>query len=74
MDYPTLIRKLGSLHSALDELARKGDFQGEHTIVYTGADGTQRTVHVYIDGTELQMTDSPPTSALRFSTDVPGSE
>jgi hypothetical protein len=55
MDYNTLIYKLGSLHSLLREFEAAGLYQGEHTIVYSAADGTQQTLHVYIDGTELQM-------------------
>ncbi len=58
MDYDTLIYKLGSLHSLLVELADAGQYQGEHTVVYQAGD-TQRTLHVYIDGTDLQMSDTP---------------
>ena len=55
MDYNMLIYKLGSLHSLLREIEAAGLYQGEHTIVYSAADGTQQTLHVYIDGTEFQM-------------------
>ena len=55
MDYNTLIYKLGSIHSMLLEIEAAGLYQGEHTNANSGADGTQQTVHVYIDGTELQM-------------------
>jgi len=68
MDYNTLVYKLGSLHSMLREIEAAGLYQGEHTIVYSGADGTRHTLHIYIDGTELQM--SPTTgnkTGLNFS-------
>ena len=55
MDYNNLVYKLGSIHSLLREIEAAGLYQGEHTIVYSGADGTQQTMHVYIDGTDLQM-------------------
>jgi hypothetical protein len=67
MEYATLIRKLGSLHSLLRELDHTHEFQGEHTIAYSSADGVERTLHIYIDGTELQMFDSPPSPGLRLS-------
>lgn len=70
MEYTTLIRKLGSLHSLLRELDSANEFQGEHTIVYSNADGVECTLHVYIDGTEMQMFDSPPSPGLRFSTQI----
>jgi hypothetical protein len=54
-----LVQKLGSLHSLLRELATEERFQGEHTIAYTSADGVQQTVHVHIDGTDLQMSHTP---------------
>lgn len=59
MEYETLVYKLGSLHSLLRDLEAAGLFQGEHTIAYTGRDGTQQTIHVYIDGTELQIFNTP---------------
>ena len=55
IDFNTLVYKLGSLHSLLRDLEAAGLYQGEHTVVYSGADGTQQTVHVYVDGTDLQM-------------------
>ncbi len=68
MDYNKLVYKLGSLHGILREIEAEGLFQGEHTIVYSGADGTQQTLHVYIDGTELQMSQtSGSPSGLNFS-------
>jgi hypothetical protein len=70
MDYPTLVRKLGSLHSLLRELEREGVYQGEHTIIYSDSHGEERTLHVYIDGAELQMTETPNTTGLHFSTGV----
>ncbi len=75
MDYNTLVYKLGSLHSLLREIEAAGMFQGEHTIAYSGADGTRHTLHVYIDGTEFQM---GPTAGnqtgLSFSSSVFPSE
>ncbi len=59
MDYNTLVYKLGSLHSLLREIEAAGLYQGERTIVYSGADGTQQTLHVYIDGTDFQMCQTP---------------
>jgi hypothetical protein len=53
--YDKLVYKLGSLHSLLRELASDDLHQGEHTLVFTGADGEAQTVHIYIDGTDLQM-------------------
>ena len=68
MDYATLVRKLGSLHSLLRELQHEGMFQGEHTIVFNDARGEERTLHIYIDGAELQMTEAPNSTGLHFST------
>ena len=59
MDYNTLVYKLGSLHSLLREIEAAGLFQGEHTVAYSAADGTQQTLHVYVEGTELQMGPTP---------------
>jgi VCBS repeat-containing protein len=59
MDYEKLVYTLGKLHRTLRELEADGQHQGEHTIVYTTADGATETVHVYIDGTDLQMTRTP---------------
>lgn len=59
MDYNTLIYKIGSLHSLLRELEAASAYQGEHTISYRGADGTEQTLHIYIDGTDLQMSNTP---------------
>ena len=68
MDYNNLVYKLGSLHSILRELEADGLYQGEHTIVYSASDGTQQTLHVYIDGTDLQMSHSPGNlTGLNFS-------
>jgi hypothetical protein len=66
-DYETLIYKLGSLHSTLRELAEYAQYQGEHTIAYSSG-GIQRTLHIYIDGTDLQMSESPIISGFSFST------
>lgn len=59
MEYETLVYKLGALHSLLRDLEAAGLYQGEHTIAYTGQDGTKQTVHVFIDGTELQIFNTP---------------
>ncbi len=72
MDYAELIRKLGSLHSLLRELEQAGMYQGEHTIAYKGLDGTQQTVHVYIDGTDLQMSHTAARPGFSMSTDISG--
>jgi VCBS repeat-containing protein len=56
--YNQLVYKLGTLHSLLRELEATDQLQGEHTIVYTGADGVRQTLHVYIDGTDLQMSNT----------------
>ncbi len=70
MDYNTLVYKLGSLHSLLRELESAGLHQGEHTITFTGADGVRQQVHVYIDGTDLQMSHTPFTpGSLNLSVD-----
>lgn len=68
MEYSTLVFKLGALHSMLRELASEELFQGEHTIAYTGADGVQHTVHVHIDGTDLQLSNTPGGFGLGLST------
>lgn len=67
MDYNTLVYKLGSLHSLLQEMNEAGLYQGEHTIVYS-AKGVTKTLHVYIDGSDLQMSDSPTNPGIHFST------
>jgi hypothetical protein len=67
MEYEKLVYKLGSLHSLLREVADAGLYQGEHTIVYSGSDGAQQTLHVYIDGTDLQMSHSPGSSGFNMS-------
>jgi hypothetical protein len=70
MEYEKLVYKLGSLHSLLREIADAGLYQGEHTIVYSGRDGAQQTLHVYIDGTDLQMGHTPGSSGFNLSTSV----
>jgi hypothetical protein len=70
MEYDRLVYKLGSLHSLLRELEAAGLYQGEHTIDYSSEDGTQQTLHIYIDGTDLQMSNSPGNVGLHLSTDV----
>jgi hypothetical protein len=57
--YEKLIHKLGSLHSLLRELESAELYQGEHTIVYSSVDGTRQMLHVYIDGTDLQLSNTP---------------
>ena len=69
MEYDQLVYKLGSLHRLLRELATTEQFQGEHTIAYVGADGMQQTLHVYIDGTDLQMSNTPGSTGLNLSMD-----
>ncbi len=66
MDYNKLVYKLGSLHSLLQELNEAGLYQGEHTIVYS-AKGVTKTLHVYIDGSDLQMSETPTNPGLHFS-------
>lgn len=70
MDYNKLVYKLGSLHSLLRELEAADMFQGEHTITYSAADGTQQTLHIYIDGTELQMSNTPGSAGIGLSADI----
>jgi VCBS repeat-containing protein len=65
--YDKLVYKLGSLHSILRELASSDLYQGEHTLVFTGADGTAETVHIYIDGTDLQMSATEGSPGLNLS-------
>ena len=75
MEYDKLIYKLGSLHSLLRELEEANLFQGEHTISYAGLDGTEQTLHVYIDGTDLQMSQTPGNqTGLSFSVDIDHNE
>ena len=70
MEYEQVIYKLGSLYSMLRELEAAGLYQGEHTIAYADANGVRRTVHVYIEGTEIQMCDTAETSDWSFSVDT----
>jgi hypothetical protein len=74
MEYDKVVYKLGSLYSMLRELEANGLYQGEHTIVYSGPDGEQRTVHVYIDGTEVQMCDTAGAANFRMSLDTPAGD
>ncbi len=70
-DYNTLVYKLGSLHTLLRELESAGLYQGEHTIQYKSSDGARHTLHVYIDGTELQLGNTPGNfNNFDFSADV----
>jgi hypothetical protein len=74
-DFNTLVYKLGSLHSMLRELESAGLYQGEHTIHYTGPDGSRHTLHIYIDGTELEMSRTPGGHpGLSFSTGLAAGE
>jgi hypothetical protein len=57
-DYDTLLYSLGKLYVMLVQAARQGKFQGEHTI-HVSLDSVATTVHVYIDGTSLQIQDTP---------------
>lgn len=70
MEFDKLVYKLGSLHSLLRELEGADLYQGEHTIAYTGADGTKQTLHIYIDGTDLQMSNTPGSFGFNMSLDV----
>ncbi|HUN05987.1 MAG TPA: hypothetical protein PLQ56_05280 [Aggregatilineales bacterium] len=65
--YDKLVYKLGSLHSLLREIAREDQYQGEHTLVFTGADGESQTVHIYIDGTDLQMSATEGSPGINLS-------
>lgn len=71
MDFETLVYKLGSLHSLLRQLEAANLYQGEHTIAYTSNDGTRQTLHVHIDGTELQIFNTSDLPAgFNFSLDA----
>lgn len=70
MEYAVLVQKLGSLHSLLRELASAELYQGEHTIAYTSADGVQQTIHVHIEGTDLQMSNTPGGFGLGLTVNV----
>ena len=70
MEYAMLVQKIGSLHSLLRDLASDELYQGEHTISYTGADGVEQTIHVHIDGTDLQMSNTPGGFGLNISFDM----
>lgn len=74
MDYNTLVYKLGSLHSLLRDLESADLFQGEHTIAYTGTDGVKHMLHVYIDGTSLEMENTTGNHGLSSSTSVLGQD
>lgn len=62
MDYGKLVAKVGALYSILSDIEKMGLYQGEHTVVYTGVDGQERAIHIYVDGTEFQMFDTPAAS------------
>ncbi|NDJ77617.1 MAG: hypothetical protein GYB65_15305 [Chloroflexi bacterium] len=70
MQYGHVVYQLGKFYRMLRELEAAGMYQGEHTIAYTADDGSQSTIHVYIDGTEVQMCDTPGSASLGFSVDV----
>jgi hypothetical protein len=72
MDYNLLVYKLGSIYSLLRELEAANAFQGEHTIAFTGADGAEHTVHVYIDGTSLEMEHSNGSAGFSSSSSISG--
>jgi VCBS repeat-containing protein len=65
--YDKLVYKLGSLHSLLREISNGDLYQGEHTLVFTGADGAAQTVHIYIDGTDLQMSATEGSPGINLS-------
>jgi hypothetical protein len=67
--YETLVYKVGSLYSLLAELEQRGLYQGELTIAYS-AHGVEKTLHVYIDGTDMQISDSPGNPGLSFSAGI----
>jgi len=67
--YDKLVYKVGSLYSLLTELEAHGLYQGEFTVA-VNAGGSERTLHVYIDGTEMQLSDAPGSPGLRFSADL----
>jgi hypothetical protein len=64
--YAKLVYKLGSLHSLLSECAEEGLYQGEHTIAYN-AGGVEKTLHVYIDGTNIEISETPGSGWMSFS-------
>jgi hypothetical protein len=67
--YAKLVHKLGSLHTLLRECAEEGLYQGEHTIAYS-AGGVAKTLHVYIDGTNIEMSETPGSVGLSFSAGI----
>jgi hypothetical protein len=69
--YDKLVYKVGSLYTLLSELQQYDLYQGEMTIAYS-AGGVEKTLHVYIDGTEMQISDSPGNPGLSFSAGLGG--
>ncbi len=67
MEYGHMVYQLGKFYRMLRELEASGMYQGEHTIVYTADDGSQSTIHVYIDGTEVQMCATQGSAGMGFS-------
>lgn len=66
MAYEKLVHKIGSLHRLLRELAEDNQYQGEHAITYTDAEGAAETLYIHIDGTEFQMYAAPDSGNLRL--------
>jgi hypothetical protein len=66
--YDKLVYKVGSLYSLLTELEANGMYQGEFTVAVSNG-GSERTLHVYIDGTEMQLSETPGNPGLSFSAD-----
>jgi hypothetical protein len=65
--YVKLVYKLGSLHALLVECAAEGLYQGDHTIAYN-LGGVSKTLYVHIQGTRIEISDSPARAEARQST------
>ena len=70
MNYEDFIYKMGSLFSMLSQWQEDGEFQGEHTLSFTGSNGTKKTVHIYGDGYDFQISGDDESSGLNLNIDV----
>jgi len=65
-DFSELIFRVGQLYSRLASNAARGVYQGEFTVSYKGAAG-EKTLYVYVDGTDFQLSDAPGHVGLSLS-------
>lgn len=74
IDYNYFTYKMGQLYTLLRNCQALGLYQGEHTITWANDKGESKTVHLYIDGTSLEMEDSDEDTGLSLSINTKGNE